>query len=214
MYENFFALDRERRDRIINAAMGEFASKGFGRASTNEIAKKAGISKSLLFYYFASKENLFKFLLDYSFNFFISDINRHLGNLPTDVFDRWMAISAVKIKVAAQHPDLADFIQAAAKDETQNAQKPMESEYYANFTRDFSKIVNEGIDLTKFKPDVDVQKALQVIWWVLEGYAMAKQRETDPGIIHDVTRMDALVSEVRSYLTMLKKLMYREEALD
>lgn len=55
----FLELDKLKQDRIINAAMKEFALKGYKNASTNEIVKEAGISKGLLFHYFTNKKAYF-----------------------------------------------------------------------------------------------------------------------------------------------------------
>ena len=50
---------------IINAALKEFAQRGYEEASTNRIAKAAGMSKALMFHYVKSKEELLLMLLDY-----------------------------------------------------------------------------------------------------------------------------------------------------
>lgn len=52
-------LDAQRRDAILNAALKEFAVRGYDNASTNVIAKEAGISKALMFHYVSSKQELF-----------------------------------------------------------------------------------------------------------------------------------------------------------
>src|SRR3954449_13474744 len=49
-----------RRDDILDAAMGEFAERGLHGASTEEIAKRAGISQPYVFRLFGSKKDLFK----------------------------------------------------------------------------------------------------------------------------------------------------------
>ena len=49
MFSKFLNLELEKQDRIINAAIKEFAQKGYDKASTNEIVKEAGISKGLLY---------------------------------------------------------------------------------------------------------------------------------------------------------------------
>ena len=51
MNEAFFALPEEKRQRILNAALEAFAKHEYKKASTDDIAAKAGISKGLLFYY-------------------------------------------------------------------------------------------------------------------------------------------------------------------
>src|ERR1041384_2729901 len=50
----------ERRDEILDAAFVEFAERGLHGASTEEIAKRAGISQPYVFRLFGSKKELFK----------------------------------------------------------------------------------------------------------------------------------------------------------
>ena len=50
----------ERRDEILEAAFLEFAERGLHGASTEEIAKRAGISQPYIFRLFGSKKELFK----------------------------------------------------------------------------------------------------------------------------------------------------------
>jgi len=52
------------RQRILDAAETVFAERGYGAATTREIAGRAGIGKRMLFYYFASKEAVYRAVLD------------------------------------------------------------------------------------------------------------------------------------------------------
>jgi len=56
---------RERsRERILGAALEVFAAKGYEAASISEITAAAGVSRGLVSYYFATKEQLAAELLD------------------------------------------------------------------------------------------------------------------------------------------------------
>jgi AcrR family transcriptional regulator len=46
----------DRREQIIDAAMRVFAQKGFTKATNKDIAREAGITPGLIYYYFESKE--------------------------------------------------------------------------------------------------------------------------------------------------------------
>ena len=61
-------LEPQRRDAILNAALKEFAVQGYDNASTNVIAKNAGISKALMFHYVSNKQELFFIVYDYFSN--------------------------------------------------------------------------------------------------------------------------------------------------
>jgi TetR/AcrR family transcriptional regulator len=52
------------RDRILDAAECVFAAHGFAGGTTREIACRAGIQKRMLFYYFASKDELYRAVLE------------------------------------------------------------------------------------------------------------------------------------------------------
>src|ERR671938_1028191 len=49
----------ERRQAVLDAAMVEFADKGLDGASTDAIARRAGISQPYLFRLFGTKKELF-----------------------------------------------------------------------------------------------------------------------------------------------------------
>ena len=50
----------ERREEILDAALAEFAERGLHGASTEEIARRAGISQPYVFRLFGTKKELFR----------------------------------------------------------------------------------------------------------------------------------------------------------
>ncbi|MCO8194112.1 TetR/AcrR family transcriptional regulator [Anaerofustis sp. NSJ-163] len=54
--EKFYELEKEKQDKIINAAIEVFAKNDYKNVVTEEITYKAEISKGLLFYYFKNKK--------------------------------------------------------------------------------------------------------------------------------------------------------------
>lgn len=56
------------RDRILDAATGEFARHGFGGARVDRIAEGAGANKRMLYYYFGSKDELFLAVLEEAYS--------------------------------------------------------------------------------------------------------------------------------------------------
>ena len=64
MNDKFFSLPEEKRQAIINAGYRVFSQNTYKNSPMSEIADAAGISKSLLFYYFRNKKELYLFLWD------------------------------------------------------------------------------------------------------------------------------------------------------
>jgi TetR/AcrR family transcriptional regulator len=51
------------REKILDAAIVLFSKYSYEKTSMKDIAKEAGVNKALLFYYFSSKENLYKHII-------------------------------------------------------------------------------------------------------------------------------------------------------
>lgn len=60
-----YAKSTETRQRIIEAAIAEFAENGYNSGSTQQIAVRAGLSSAQIFYYFPKKEDLLHAVLDH-----------------------------------------------------------------------------------------------------------------------------------------------------
>lgn len=95
IYSKFNSLEPEKRARIINAALKEFARNGYEKASTNEIVKESDISKGSLFNYFNSKKELYLFLLDYVAEM-IEKIYAEVDWNETDFFERMRQMGLVR----------------------------------------------------------------------------------------------------------------------
>ena len=54
----------ERRELILEAAIDAFADSGYHQTSLEEVARRAGVSKALIYEHFASKEELYRELLE------------------------------------------------------------------------------------------------------------------------------------------------------
>lgn len=78
--QRFQQLDPEKAKRIIDAAVSEFAEKGYEAANTNQIAKAAGISVGSLFQYFKTKENLFRYVIHLGAGIIETDIGEILDD--------------------------------------------------------------------------------------------------------------------------------------
>lgn len=58
-----FRNPQQSQERILEAALKEFAAKGFAGARVDAIARRARINKRMLYHYFGDKEGLFREVL-------------------------------------------------------------------------------------------------------------------------------------------------------
>lgn len=60
----FANLPPDKQQRVVAAAINEFAANGYQRASLNTIVKEAGIAKGSVYQYFTNKEALFLYVFE------------------------------------------------------------------------------------------------------------------------------------------------------
>ncbi len=61
--DTFDNLSEEKKKRIFDAAVGEFAQRRFSEASINQIVKNAEISRGSFYQYFKNKEDIYLYVL-------------------------------------------------------------------------------------------------------------------------------------------------------
>ncbi|MDX1517873.1 MAG: TetR/AcrR family transcriptional regulator [Woeseiaceae bacterium] len=119
---------RRKEDRpaeIAEAAFEVFAEKGYARARVQEVAKRAGVSKGLMYLYFKTKEELFKAVIK---SVVVRRVDALLANLETTTsssaefirgpfadFMKRIPGSPVAVVIrlllseGPRHPDLVDY---------------------------------------------------------------------------------------------------------
>ena len=105
--EKFLALSNEKQDTIRNAALACFAKHGYEKASINDIAVTAGISKASIFQYFGNKQALYQYLFNYCATQMKQAYSTSTLEETTDFFDRVWEASVMKVENLKKHPHIA-----------------------------------------------------------------------------------------------------------
>lgn len=207
MFSKFLGLEPERQNAILNAALREFASKGFDDASTNVIAKESGISKPLMFHYVNNKKDFFLFLYDYCLDILNREYFYQINVHEKDIFERLRQTCLLKIQVIQKYPWIFDFIRVAVftdsevvKDELVKRRKMVEASSFERFYGD--------IDTSRFRSELDIEKAKQLIFWAVGGYAdqILEQFKSSHILEFD---FEKILTEFDGYLNELRKTYYK-----
>src|SRR3989442_12160775 len=101
----------DRREQIIDAAMRVFAEKGFGKATNKDIAREAGITPGLIYYYFESKEALLKAIIEARSPLQLTtSLPPQMFELPPQVFLRMMLLRVLGIVESENFIQLARML--------------------------------------------------------------------------------------------------------
>lgn len=117
MKKTFDHLPREKKDRVIGAAVAEFGRHGYEKGSTDRLIKLAGISKGGLYEYIDSKEDLYLYTLDVVYTRLYRHIEggaRSRGDLPSDILERLHLAAEVAVEWYVENPEAVGLIVKAA----------------------------------------------------------------------------------------------------
>jgi TetR/AcrR family transcriptional regulator len=206
MYNNFKNLDSNKQKLIVDVAMKEFIDNGFDKASTNKITQNANISKGSLFNYFNNKKGLYTYLLNYSIEV-VETFYNEIGHLETDLFKKLEAAGIQKLKTQQKYPHVFDFLVSSLADESEEIKDMVSSQVTATQMKGMN-ILYENIDESKFKSDINVQKAIEILTWTMFGFANKYIEQI--GSFEDVEHFgNAMLNEWREYAEILKKSFYK-----
>jgi len=203
--EKFLNLPIEKQNDIIDAGLIAFGTNGYKKASISDIAKTAGISKSMIFHYFRTKKDLYLFLAEYSTNTIISEMRTNLDKAERDFFQRIRIATEIKVSVIRKHMAILTFLKSLYFETDEEVAKEIKA-MMAQGEAFRSDIAFTGIDLTKFKEGVDPNLVMKMLTWFAEGY-VSQFRDKVEFDLDDINR------EFYQCLDLLKQNFYKEEFL-
>ncbi|GAB4454890.1 MAG: TetR/AcrR family transcriptional regulator [Anaerolineales bacterium] len=158
----FFNLPKEKREKIVNAAIDEFAEYGLENASTNRIVANSGIAKGSFYQYFEDKQDVFTHLLSVleqeKLEYFKG---KHPPSMNMDTFQyfRWMIKTGMEFN--SSHPRLVQAISRVMFGE---------GLYYQNFAKirersmqGLQTMIRQAIQNGEVDPSVDVDLAVMIM---------------------------------------------------
>ncbi|WP_040950806.1 TetR/AcrR family transcriptional regulator [Gorillibacterium massiliense] len=206
MYTKFLNLDEDKKIRILNAAMKEFAAKGYERASTNEIVKEAEIAKGLLFHYFANKKQLYLFLYDYCIDVIIEDFYKKMDYSRTDFFDRLRQSMEIKFEIWEKYPDIFEYVKSSYLETASEVHGEMEEKRKVIMGESMPKIL-DGVDYSFFKEGIDLDKVYNIVMWSFEHYGMEMVKNARA--MSELMDKSRIFPEVDAYIQLFKDAFYK-----
>lgn len=196
MNDKFFDLKQEKQNRIINAALSVFAADDYRHASTDDVVRKAGISKGLLFHYFESKLGLYTFLFDYSVRFMLLEYSHEVRRSETDFFELVRQMERAKMQVMKLYPSMQQFINRGMADpspEAASAAGLMRQSYREQLESYFLQA-----DYSVYSRIGDSARLIRLVRYMIRGVTeeMTQRYDFTP---------EKLYGEVSGYIDMLQR---------
>lgn len=144
---------RLRRDQILDSAARIFARDGFHAARMDDIAAELDLTKAALYYYCASKEDLF-----------VKVIEARVG-IAVDALDRLDATTAtakvrqailIHLQVFHHHRDIYTMFLGERLSAISADAASVVDDMGRRFERRWAEFLEEGISTGEFRADIDV----------------------------------------------------------
>ncbi|MFE1317281.1 TetR family transcriptional regulator [Kitasatospora phosalacinea] len=129
---------------IIEAARAQFSEQGYGATSIRDIAQRAGVSLSALYYYYKGKQELLVAILDDGLDAYFGACEEALADAGEDPAERLEALVAATVRFRAGHPVKSSIVLTEGRSlEPEHLARYRENEERA--TRQFREVIERGV---------------------------------------------------------------------
>ena len=176
--------EEQRRAQIKEAAINLFSQKGYDQATMDDLVQEAGISKSLIYWYWKSKAALLSELIDTcmtTYTELLQDIVNSNQSYPekinrliwefTDAFKKSDRLNKLVHFCSLHHP----------KNPDENFGEQVNT-YYQEVLSLIEAIMNEGVDIGMVKKDVDTKAIALLFLTTVEGFIYMSILEDRPPV--------------------------------
>ncbi len=104
-FSTFRHLPADKQQRVLGAALAEFAEQGYQAASLNRVVAKAGIAKGSLYQYFPNKEGIFHYIFQHALKMVRRTLTRvKAETLEENFFVRLEKSLLAGVRFSREHP--------------------------------------------------------------------------------------------------------------
>lgn len=201
----------QKRDAILNAALKEFSSQGYDKASTNIIAKEAGISKALMFHYVSSKQELFFVVYDYFSDLIRREYFEQMDFNERDIFARLQQSYLLQLKLTEKYPWILEFNKLSRDTNSEEINKKLQDKRKQEHADCYPKLFDD-IDESLFRKGLEINACKQFIFWSNVGFTDEILEEFRNNALPLIDG-EAVISKLDHYFAELRKIFYASDNL-
>lgn len=169
MNDKFYALPKEKQERIINAGFRVFSRNSYRKSPVQQIADEAGISKSLLFFYFRNKKELYLFLWKKVEEITMAALAASKCYEAKNIFDMMYLGLVAKVNMMRDYPDITNFSVKAYYEDDADVRDDIRK-IVAPYTNLSTNRSLPKLDPKDFKDGLDLDLMYRDMYLASEGY--------------------------------------------
>jgi len=165
-------VSEQRKRQILAAAMQVFARLGFHKARMDDVAREAGVSKGLLYWYYKNKDALIAAILDHIFAWelrHLEVVHQMPGRATERLHELTRRVVAEVERISFLFPMAFEFYALAGRrPEVRAALQRYYDRYYTLLT----DILRDGVQRGEFRADIRPEDAATSIVALFEGMVL------------------------------------------
>lgn len=173
----------DRQKQIIDAALRVFAEKGFARATNRDIAREAGITTGLIYYYFKSKEDLLKVALDERSPLQVAThLPQELLQQPPEVF---LPLLMIRLLEVVENDSFVEMIRVILPEMLYGSASvsPITLGFFQRLVDFVSNYLQIQMDKGTVRAELDLHATAQAMVSSLIGMVLRRQIIRDPSVL-------------------------------
>ena len=178
-------MDVAKRDKVLTAALDIFLRYGYKRATMNDLAEAAGISRPALYLVFEGKEEVFKSVYEQWVKETLIAIESEIGRLKTPedklraAFELWTVRAFERMRTSSEAAELLESTFGFAQDSVNQG--------YRSFEKVIVPVLKSHSKFRSAKPKVSAEKSAHILSGAVRGFKI---------VAKDVPELRALINEL------------------
>ncbi|MBS4026974.1 MAG: TetR/AcrR family transcriptional regulator [Clostridia bacterium] len=198
--QTFFNLSEEKRERIIEAAIDEFANNSIKNASIARIISEAGIPRGSFYQYFIDIKDLYKYIFTLTGEKKIQYLSHCFGNFnEMKVFQLIRELYVAGLRFAGEHPKMARIGNNLLREEDVLKEKIM-GELEERSQQFFEDLLRKGQEQGEIDPGMDLKIGAFMFFALniaITNYFLAGS-----------AKMEHVLENRQEYLNLVDKMLY------
>ncbi|NLY94413.1 MAG: TetR/AcrR family transcriptional regulator [Myxococcales bacterium] len=163
-------VSRDKRERILAAAVKVFAKHGFYATRVSDIAKEAGVADGTIYLYFKNKDDVLISIFDDRIRRLIEVLHREIERCETTE-ERLRRIIEIQLGLLEGERELAEVVTVNLRQSTRML-KQYATPLFMEYLGVIASVIAEGQREGTVRADISPRLAARAMWGSLDGIAV------------------------------------------
>ncbi len=173
------ALEQFNRENILTAAKELFETKGVENTTMDDIAHYADYSKSTIYVYFKSKEDIYNSIVQDYIDILIGELELCIKESP-NFEESYYRLCDCLVNFEERYPKYyASLMGEERMTNSRKRLKPKKADIATELSLLIKELLEKGVASKKLREDIEIQPTVLYVWSAISGIIQVAERKKD-----------------------------------